>query len=1093
MRKLVLGLDIGVASVGWGIIDATNGEVIDTGVRLFSSRDASANEDRRINRQSRRLTRRKKHRRERIKHLLMENGISTCNKVNENPYELRVKGLHEELEVSEIYTALMHLAKRRGISYLDDVIEEGAIKSEHLKENMKELESGKLPCEIQLERFEKYGQVRGIIEIEDHTDNSSFLVNIFPTKSYIDEARKILSTQQAFHKQITDDFINKFIEIMTSKREYFIGPGNENSRTDYGVYRTNGETWDNLFEILIGKCSVFPEETRAARSSYVAQEFNLLNDLNNLKISGLESGKLSKDHKHDIINKVKNSKKMGTKDLLKYIASICDCEIEDIQGYGIDKNRKPKMHTFENYRKVHNALIDAEVDMRLSEDDYDELMKIMTLNSETLEIKKQCNEKLPNIKAEYLEVCLQLNKKGAFSGWHSLSLKAMKAMIPELYETSKNQMQIIHTMQLSKVKIHSLKQEKYINSDAILKEIYNPIAARSIRQTIKVTNAILKKHGELDSVIIEMPREYQTSEEEKKMIEKFQRENEKEKKAALIRAREEYAFPDEAFRNHKELATKLRLWYQQDQFCLYSGKRISIVDLVREHNMFEVDHIIPQSISLDDSLNNKVLCFSGENQRKGQQTPFYYYKSKSGNWTYEQYKQSVEKLFQNKKISNKKKELLLFEEDINKWDVRRGFIARNLVDTRYASRVVLNSFQQYFSNRDMNTKVKVVRGKFTSQLRKKWGISKNRNESHSHHAVDALIVAATANLRLWNKASTGVSDEGKLYDKETGEILPFEKLTIDEYNKMMNKEPFLNFKTSLQGIEERVKYSYKVSKKANRKISDATIYSTREWEGAEYVVGKIKNIYDTKTYVDQFKKRYIKNKEKFLMYQHDPQTFAILEEIMNTYPDADNPFLAYKKEHGLIRKYSKKGEGAPVTSLKFIDNALGQKIDITDKNKAALPKNKKVVLQSITPYRADVYYDEVKNQFYLIGVKYSLFSFSKQGYLIDGKAYQELLENAQIHDEMKFCFSLYREDIIEFGEDTSSLQRYRFWSKSESGKNRIEVKPIEKAEYPKQTMPTITKKTRVFNKYQTDVLGNLFKVEKEKDPRITLSNIVKIK
>lgn len=1084
MKKLVLGLDIGVASVGWGIIDAENGDVVDTGVRLFSSRDASENESRRTSRQSRRLSRRKKHRRERIKQLLLAHDMDICDIVNENPYELRVKGLNEKLEVSEIYVALTHLAKRRGVSYLDDVVEEGGtIKSEHLNKNMEEIKSGKMPCEIQLERFEKYGQVRGMIEINQDTEESSFLVNIFRTSDYIKEAKTILATQQKFHKQITNEFIDEYIHIMASKRDYFIGPGNEKSRTDYGVYRTNGDTWDNLFEILIGKCSVFPEETRAARSSYVAQEFNLLNDLNNLKISNLESGKLSASQKHDIVEKVKNSKKFGTKDLLKYIASVCECKIEDIGGCRVDKNRKPIMHTFENYRKVHNALNEAGVDLRLSETDYDELMKIMTLNSETLEIKKQCKEKLPQLTEDYLNVCLVLNKKGAFSGWHALSLKAMKLMMPELYGTSKNQMQIIHTMQLGKAYLKPLNQQKYLNSEAILEEIYNPIAARSIRQTIKVTNAILKKYGPLDSVIIEMPRDYQTSEDERKMIEKMQKENEKEKKAALKRAREEYPFPDEAFRNHKELATKLRLWYQQDQFCVYSGRKISVVDLVRNPNQFEIDHIIPQSVSLDDSLNNKVLCFSEENQKKGQQTPFYYHKGKSGNWTYEQYKLFVEKLFDKKKISNKKRELLLFEEDINKWDVRRGFIARNLVDTRYASRVILNSYQQYFGNHEMGTKVKVVRGKFTSQLRKKWKIFKDRNESYSHHAIDALIVAATANLRLWKKNTLGVSDEGKVYDKETGEILPFEKLTASEYNEMMNKEPFLNFKTKLQNIETKVKYSYRVSKKVNRKISDATIYSTRERDGIDYIVGKIKNIYDVKTYKDQFLKRYKKNKEQFLMYQHDPQTFAILENIMATYPDAENPFLAYKKEYGVIRKYSKKGGGSPVTSLKFIDKVLGQKIDLTAKNQAALPKNKKVVLQSITPYRADVYYDEIDKRYHLIGVKYSLFSFSKQGYVINPIAYQKLLEKEQIHSEMKFCFSLYREDIIEFGEDPDSLTRYRFWSKNESGKNKIEVKPIEKPNFEKQTVLTITKKIKILNKYQTDVLGNSFKAQEEKDPR----------
>ena len=44
-------------------------------------------------------------------------------------------------------------------------------------------------------------------------------------------------------------------------------------------------TEKNIFEKLIGRCSVYPEEIRAAGASYTAQEFNLLNDLNNLVVN----------------------------------------------------------------------------------------------------------------------------------------------------------------------------------------------------------------------------------------------------------------------------------------------------------------------------------------------------------------------------------------------------------------------------------------------------------------------------------------------------------------------------------------------------------------------------------------------------------------------------------------------------------------------------------------------------------------------------------------------------------------------------------------------------------------------------------------
>ena len=51
-----------------------------------------------------------------------------------------------------------------------------------------------------------------------------------------------------------DGAFSEYITIFKRKREYYIGPGNELSRTDYGIYTTkldeNGKyhTDDNIFE-----------------------------------------------------------------------------------------------------------------------------------------------------------------------------------------------------------------------------------------------------------------------------------------------------------------------------------------------------------------------------------------------------------------------------------------------------------------------------------------------------------------------------------------------------------------------------------------------------------------------------------------------------------------------------------------------------------------------------------------------------------------------------------------------------------------------------------------------------------------------------
>ena len=95
-------------------------------------------------------------------------------------------------------------------------------------------------------------------------------------------------------------------------------------------------------------------------------------------------------------------------------------------------------------------------------------------------------------------------------------------------------------------------------------------------------------------------------------------------------------------------------------------------------------------------------------------------------------------MFDNKKISLKKRDLLLLEEDISKYS--RNFIARNLVDTRYATREFMSLLRVFFRDKQERVKIKSIRGSFTSQIRKEWKMTKMREISHNHHAQDAYII-----------------------------------------------------------------------------------------------------------------------------------------------------------------------------------------------------------------------------------------------------------------------------------------------------------------------------------------------------------------
>lgn len=792
---------------------------------------------------------------------------------------------------------------------------------------------------------------------------------------------------------------------------------------------------------------------------------------------------------------------------------MVDASVDDIKGYRIDKSEKPEMHTFDIYRKMQTL---ETVDVKqLSREVLDELAHILTLNTEREGIEEAI--KASFIKGEFEQdqiaelVSFRKSNSSLFGkGWHNFSIKLMIELIPELYETSEEQMTILTRLGKQKTKAKS-KRTKYIDEKELTEEIYNPVVAKSVRQAIKIINLATKKYGIFDNIVIEMARE-NNEEEAKKDYVKRQKANEDEKNAAMEKAAHQYngkkELPDSIFHGHKELATKIRLWHQQGEKCLYTGKNIPIADLIENQYKYEIDHILPLSLSFDDSLANKVLVLATANQEKGQRTPFQALDGMDSSWSYREFKSYVKA---SKVLSNKKKDYLLNEEDINKIEVKQKFIERNLVDTRYSSRVVLNALQDFYKLNDFDTKISVVRGQFTSQLRRKWRIDKSR-ETYHHHAVDALIIAASSQLRLWKKRNNPLFSykDNQFVDSETGEIITF---TDDEYKELVFRAPYDHFVDTLSSkkFEDSILFSYQVDSKYNRKISDATIYATRKAKLGKdkseetYVLGKIKDIYSQTGY-DAFIKLYKKDKSKFLMYHKDPLTFEkVIEEILKTYPDKEqkekgkevacNPFEKYRQENGPIRKYSKKGKGPEIKSLKYYDNKLGNHIDITPDN-----SENQVILQSLSPWRTDVYFNPETEKYELLGLKYADLQFEKGSgnYSITLDKYYEIKEKEGVSEQSEFKFTLYKNDLLLIKDTkTKEQQMFRFLSRTmPNQKHYVELKPYDKAKFEGnqplmalfgnvakggQCLKGLNKADISIYKVQTDVLGNKRFIKKEGD------------
>ncbi len=1115
-----LGLDIGISSVGYGLVDC-NGCVIQSGVRLFDAGDASKNVERRGFRSGRRLKRRRQNRVARVKRLLENNGVDVKALENikfNNTLETRNKGLTQALDLTELYFVLTYLVKTRGISYLDDAMSEETDKKKasgfqnSLNINAKAQED-KLPCEIQLEKYNSYNKYRGNVEVMSSCDDENdILINVFTTSAYIKEAEAILKEQAKHFNFIDDTFIEQYVFILESKRKYYIGPGDEQNRTNYGRFKTNGDTLDNIFESLIGKCSVYngrdgqKTEFRASMASYTAQEFNLLQDLNNLVIN---KKRLTTEEKELIVYKVKNElTRNSSADFEKIITAVIKEPIEDIAGARIDEKNKRIYHTFEQFRKMKSVLSEHDIDIdTFTREELDEIAFILTINTEKEGILEAFKKSIDNNKLREeqfhnntLEVFINLRKKNPshYTKWHSFSIKIMNELMEETYNTSKNQMQILTELGIFKESSNKYKDLNKIPVDDILEDIYNPVVKRSITQAIKIVNAVIKKYGYPTDIVIEMARE-DNEDDQKKNYQKFQKKNAEELDKIIAQLKNEgVTITDSHFRNHNALKTKLRLWEEQNRKCLYSGKDITINDILDNQSKVEIDHIIPISISFDDSRSNKVLVFSSENRLKGNRTPFGYLDTVSHKWSYEKYELFVNTLFKSKKISFKKQKNLLFKEDITKQEVLKGFINRNLNDTRYACRVVLNVLQSYMKA-NSDTKVKVLNGAFTDQLRRVLNISKNRDTFH-HHGIDALILCyAKRGLDKYRI----LQHNNNILDIKTGEVIDKEALynmNSKDYRENIIPNEMSSVKSQLERAMDNMLFSHKVDKKPNRSLANQTIYSTRKIDNKDMIISKKSDLYTNDKKQGKDLVDFIHKKENdILMAKHDPKTWDIIKNVMEEYSDKDNPFLAYKLEHGEpIRKYSKKGNGPFVTNLKYIEKTLVSCIDISHKYNT---KNKKVVLLHLNPYRCDVYYNKSTNKYHLVGIKYSDLKFTNKQYVLSEEQYNKNLIHDKVIKEgytlrdleslnIEFRFSLYKNDILQYEKDGEEYTE-RFLSKASNKINTIESKPISSKLFPRENLKTneivydkrktpSLSKTKYIKKVNVDVLGNIHLTEKEK-------------
>lgn len=856
--RYTLGLDIGIASVGWAVLENNiDGEPIKIerlGVRIFDKAEqpktgASLAEPRREARGQRRTIRRRRHRKDRIKQLIQQNDIMTRVEMAEmfehlqfetSVYELRVQALERALTKQEFVRVLIHLAQRRGYksnSKSEEAKdkENGKVKSA-ISENKKCMEENgyRTIGEMLLndDRFWEYNPDGTKIFVpHNHPDDYRTTVE----RSMVeDEIRLIFSRQHALGAPYaTSEFEEAYLEIWGSQRNFDEGPG---GKSPYG---------GNMIEKMLGHCTFEKDEPRAAKGSYSAEYFRLLQDVNHLRLvkNNGESSALTAEQKQIYIDLVMKSAAASYAQLRKKLELSNDISFNMLR-YGSDeigKVERKKLGHMKFYHEMRKALNTVQKDAisTVSWEQRDEIARILLCYKSDDKRKAQL-EKL-DIPREFIPALLTLST----SKTAHLSAKALRKLIPHLEKgmTYAEACKEVYGEQKSSI----TKKNKLSLFD--IEPINNPVVRRAVSQTIRVINAVVREYGAPEVVRVELAREMGKPYDVRTQMTKKQEANAKRNEEL----RQQIKKIKGAEPTGQDIV-KFKLFQDQNGVCLYSGQNLDITRLF-EAGYVDVDHIIPYSISFDDSYTNKVLVRSPENRQKGNRIPADYFKSDPARW------QRFETLV-NTQVHNWKKKRNLLTQALSE-EQKNGFKQRNLVDTQYIARVIYNLINDHLQfaetgKYDKKRRTQAVNGAITAHVRKRLGIQKIREDGDLHHAVDAAVVACVSpgmiqKVTQYTKHRECIrkTKEGYL-DTETGELMtreaydakysprfpaPWERFRQELEARLSDNpaEEIARLHLATYDSEEEIKQVF-VSRKQTHKISgaahEATIRSAKKPGGS---------------------------------------------------------------------------------------------------------------------------------------------------------------------------------------------------------------------------------------------------------------------
>ena len=741
-----LGLDIGTNSIGWCLFHLDNQGapvgIRDIGVRIFSDgRDPKSGASLAVDRRNARAMRRRRDRYVRRRSALLEALIDTglMPAVTQDakalagcdPYVLRAAALDGALSPHELGRALFHLNQRRGFKSnrkaerkAGDDKEGGKIAGGAKALDLAMADAGaRTYGEFLASRETKRVRMRA------EADGYDF----YPERRHLEvEFDAIWAAQVAYHPELLTDAIRDRLRRII----FFQRP---------------------LKAPKVGGCTFFNEEPRLPKAHPLFQERRLYEEVNQLEITraGAPSRKLTLDQRDKIILKLKSAKTASFSALAKLI-KLADGESFNkasenrtgLVGDEIAASFSDKRCFDTRWAHFDSGMQWAVIEAVAEEEDpvrlHDWLIATHGVTAEQAEMIGRV--RLPEGHGRLGETASRLIlaelKKGVVT--YSEAVEAALGKSHSDFRTGEILDALPYYGEILSREIPPGSLDPHDSEELRWGKITNPTVHIGLNQLRRLLNAIIKVHGRPDEIVVELARELKLSEKDKA---EHNRRIGANTRAAEARSKKLVESDQRDSGSNRAL---LKLWEDLnpdnplDRCCPFCGRHIGQLALFTDQT--EVEHIIPYSRSFDDSAANKVIAHRSCNREKGNKTPWEAW-GHTERWPI--IAEQVSRL-------HKSKQWRFAPDAMERFDREGGFIARQLTDTQYLSRMA----RTYLSSLYPDTAgVYVIPGRMTAMLRRLWGLNellpdhnyvenphsgapKNRLD-HRHHAIDAAVVGVT--------------------------------------------------------------------------------------------------------------------------------------------------------------------------------------------------------------------------------------------------------------------------------------------------------------------------------------------------------------